>query len=232
MVTPALVFLGLALWIGTHGGAVWDQTMFAYVQAYRTPVLNVVMAVLTNLGSAPVVTGTALYLASELFRFRQFRAGALVLIGVGGAGAAGVLLKHVFQRPTMHLAELSAGHPPPLAEPPVLPSLPLLFQVVYSFPSNHTVGITALGLVAALLSWSSRWRWPVAGLALLLVLMVGVSRVYLCAHYPTDVLAGWVLGTAWVMLSLKVTRSPAAQRLCWRIWTLKRYRWLRPNNWR
>lgn len=50
-----------------------------------------------------------------------------------------------------------------------------------------------------LLAWPSRFRWPVLILGVLFTLVIGWSRVDLGVHYPTDVLAGWLTGAAWVL---------------------------------
>jgi len=66
----------------------------------------------------------------------------------------------------------------------------------WSFPSGHTTAFT--GLVAALIVvlWPTRWRRPAIIAGLLVCAGVGVTRVYLGAHYPTDVIAGWALALA------------------------------------
>jgi membrane-associated phospholipid phosphatase len=63
-----------------------------------------------------------------------------------------------------------------------------------SFPSGHTMLATALVAALCLLAWDDRrWRWILTP-AIALALMMGISRVYLAVHWPSDVLAGWALG--------------------------------------
>ncbi len=71
----------------------------------------------------------------------------------------------------------------------------------YSFPSGHTMVSTAFFLSLFLISWRllPRYRWPTGVLSILLILGVGASRSYLQVHYPSDVLAGWLLSGAWVL---------------------------------
>jgi undecaprenyl-diphosphatase len=68
----------------------------------------------------------------------------------------------------------------------------------YSFPSGHAMGSATLGLALTVLCWPTRWRWPVLIVATAFVLLVGLSRIYLGVHYPSDILAGWCAATAWV----------------------------------
>ena len=69
----------------------------------------------------------------------------------------------------------------------------------YSFPSGHAMGSMTLALVLVLLAWPTRWRWPVMVAMIVFVAMVGLSRVYLGVHYPSDILAGWAAAAAWTM---------------------------------
>lgn len=78
-------------------------------------------------------------------------------------------------------------------------------ETTYSFPSGHAMGSMTLAAVVVLLCWSVHaqwgrtWRWPVTVLAAVFVLLVGLSRVYLGVHYPSDILAGWTAALAWVV---------------------------------
>jgi undecaprenyl-diphosphatase len=81
----------------------------------------------------------------------------------------------------------------------------------FSFPSGHTTGTTVVWLLSA---WMvSRWvigrrpgRILVWTAALLMIISVGTTRVYLGVHFPSDVLAGWALGTAWTVIIALVAR--------------------------
>jgi membrane-associated phospholipid phosphatase len=70
-----------------------------------------------------------------------------------------------------------------------------------SWPSGHATAAAALygALAALVIAWSgSRWRWALLALPVLLAPAIGISRVYVAAHHPTDVLAGLLLGGLWV----------------------------------
>jgi undecaprenyl-diphosphatase len=69
----------------------------------------------------------------------------------------------------------------------------------YSFPSGHAMGSMTLALVLILLAWPTRWRWWVVAAMAVFVPMVGLSRVYLGVHYPSDILAGWAAAAAWAV---------------------------------
>lgn len=80
----------------------------------------------------------------------------------------------------------------------------------FSFPSGHTAGSTiAYGLLAIVLVTivPKRWRPAIAIIATLMIVLVGVSRVYLGAHYPSDVLGGWVVGGIGLAIIMYVLRS-------------------------
>lgn len=68
-----------------------------------------------------------------------------------------------------------------------------------SFPSGHATAAAALAAVLVVLAWRSRWRWVVLGTGVVYAALMGLSRVVLGVHYPTDVVAGAFTALACVM---------------------------------
>ena len=128
-----------------------------------------------------LVTVTALYLL-------LVRQKALALLTVGSVASGMVVsnfLKMGFDRPRPEIDHAARVFTP-------------------SFPSGHAMlsAITFLTIGALLTRASAEWRVKVylVSVALLMTFIVGASRVYLGVHYPTDVLAGWCVGSAWALL--------------------------------
>ena len=80
-------------------------------------------------------------------------------------------------------------------------------QGSFSFPSGHAVAaMTILGAVMVLLSYRRAGKpWVIAALSLV-IFLVGYSRVYLGAHWPSDVIGGWVIGWLWLFFVWRVVR--------------------------
>lgn len=166
----------------------FDSTVSAAVQSLRGPIFTGVMVGITSMGDTAALTLAAVALFVVLMREgRRDDAllGAAVLI-VGGLISA--LTKESFAR----LRPAPGG---------ALVELPLS----YAFPSGHTVGSVTFALVAAYLTLRTSWPAPrkAAVVAVLLgyTFLVGISRVYLGVHWPSDVIAGWLLGGAWTLMA-------------------------------
>jgi undecaprenyl-diphosphatase len=141
---------------------------------------------LTALGSASVLVIFVLAVAGSLLARRQYHALALLLGATLSGRLLNELLKAIFDRPRPDLAfRLTEVNSP-------------------SFPSGHAMDSAIIYLTLA--AMLGRMVRPMAlkvyflGLAALLTFLVGVSRVYLGVHYPSDVLAGWTAGLAWAVL--------------------------------
>ncbi len=142
---------------------------------------------LTSLGSVSVLLLVVLAVAGFLALARLWRHVALVLgASIGGLLLLG-LLKRGFDRP----------------RPTVVPQL--MVETTASFPSGHammsSVIYLTLGTLVAQLCPRWRERVYVMTVAGVLTVLVGLTRLYLGVHYPTDVLAGWSVGLAWALAS-------------------------------
>jgi membrane-associated phospholipid phosphatase len=176
-----------------------DAQLGTWLHAHATPSLTSAILVSTSLGSTIVVSCIAVALGLYLLWQRRFYWLGAVLSSVFGGMLLNKILKYVFHRARPQFTD------------------PLLTLNSYSFPSGHTIMATTLyGVLAAYLitrTTDLRRRVLIVLATGFLILLVGFSRMYLGAHYLSDVLAAIAEGLAWLSLCLTVVHS-LRQRFC------------------
>ena len=140
---------------------------------------------LTALGGSTVIPLLTAAVVGFLLLRRQWRTALFVAVAVVGGLLLSLWLKVVFDRPRPHIVGRT-------------------LVMTKSFPSGHAANAAVAYLTMAILvARLVRGRWIklyLFALGLLVPVLVGVSRVFLGVHWPTDVLAGWLLGLAWGLL--------------------------------
>ena len=148
--------------------------------------LEELMRDVTALGGMGILTFITLAVAGYLALDGKRHAALFVLVAVGGGMLLSTVLKMGFDRP----------------RPDLVPHEASVYTA--SFPSGHAMlaAVVYLTLGALLVRVQARRRLKlyVLGVAIVLTMAVGASRVYLGVHWPTDVLAGWAIGAAWALL--------------------------------
>src|SRR6202171_6004962 len=196
LVAGLLILIGMTLTLGeiaedVRNGeplTVADVRLSNWLHTHGSASVTTCMLLVTSFGSTVVVSCLAVLFGLYLLWRRQpYWLTAMVLSVFGGMGV-NKLLKFVVHRARPHFND------------------PILSLTSYSFPSGHTMMATVLyGVLAAfLISRTPRWPWRVLIVAVAgcLILLVGFSRIYLGAHYLSDVLAALAEGLAWLSLCL------------------------------
>jgi undecaprenyl-diphosphatase len=180
-VVAMFVFLRLADEVLQQDTIGLDVAASSLILSMKSAEMDVAMRALSALGNELIWALGILCFVLFVWQ-RRWGAAALLIVVAGGAQLLNDVLKGSFQR----------------ARPMPLPGIIDVQQ--YSFPSGHAMMSAAFYTFLAYLIWRQArgvWQWVVVfGLVLLLVL-VGVSRIYLEAHYLTDVLAGIAAGVLW-----------------------------------
>ena len=140
---------------------------------------------LTALGSYAFIVIVVAAAVGYLLLIRKLGLGIFMVAAVVGGILISNLLKTAFDRPRPELHHAARIFTP-------------------SFPSGHAMlsAVTFLTLGALLTRVNADWRVKLyfLAVAVLLTIIVGVSRIYLGVHYPSDVIAGWCVGSAWALV--------------------------------
>jgi membrane-associated phospholipid phosphatase len=175
-----------------------DRPVAVFFVGHREAWLTRVMQDLTNLGSIRILLPLILVVGVGWWlRRRTWRPLILLAVAFGGADLAFNAVKELVRRPRPPASILLK----PVAGP--------------SFPSGHaTQAVVVYGMLAALAAGATpRWGRKVVAWASAVVVagLVGLSRLYLGAHWLTDVLAGFALGAAWLFAVLTLARTLATR---------------------
>lgn len=138
-----------------------------------------------------MVTLVTIAIISWLAVKRRVREALTVAFMIGGAAVINTLLKLSFQR----------------QRPTILQAL--VSEQSFSFPSGHAMASAALACVVVYLAWRSKYRWLALVLGAIYVGIIGLTRVYLGVHYPSDVVAGWCVSIIWSYVVIVSFRAQA-----------------------
>ena len=185
IISLAAIWLVMLLW----GAGALDRQIYEALYAGRDPALVPVGRFFTALGEPTVLIAASCVAAVWLWvaghRHLPFVFVAITMVGRG----ASELQKYMIARARPDLE----AH--------------LVVVKTSSFPSGHANSAMIFYLtIALILTQGTRWRGVAVGLAILLALLVGLSRVMLGVHWPSDVIGGWAFGMLWVLLTLRLAQ--------------------------
>lgn len=184
------LFLGVLLPLAIFG-AIADRIREGYVFApdafilnglhrHASPTRDTIMELITDSGRPWALVPVCVVVVLLLLWKKLPRQAFFFTLSSAGSGLLNLLAKLFFgrDRPDLWLSVAPESN--------------------YSFPSGHAMATMAVAAALVLILWPTRFRWPVTVLGVLWVAAVGVSRLYLGVHYPSDILGGWCASLAWV----------------------------------
>jgi membrane-associated phospholipid phosphatase len=166
-----------------------DITTDAFIHAHMTPGLLRIVSVTTEFGGPIAMTSLAIVGTIVLWRTQR----RVILLGWIAAFAGGAIIGEVLKR-AVHRARPTYG-------------VGFVHTDPFSFPSGHAMGsMIGYGMLVSVLFffWHPKrvWKILVYLLASLLVLAIGLSRLFLGVHYPSDVAGGWAAALAWLAVCI------------------------------
>ncbi len=191
---PLAVFIVVA-GIVVRGTPAWDTTILHTVARHQGHLVAV--ETISAFGSVQTVLVLLAVTLALLLGARLNRQAAFVATATLASMAASGIMKVVVSRPRPEVVRQAPGS--------------------WSFPSGHTMSATGFAVALAIVLWPTRWRWPVLTVAVVYAVGIGLSRVYLAVHYPSDVLGGWslslaVVGLVWLVVWERLDARPPTRR--------------------
>jgi len=178
---PMWAFMELADEVHEAEAIPFDAPILLFARGLAHDGFDAVFLFFSRIGYAWGVVPVDIALVLVLPALRRWREGLFAAVATVGSALLNLGTKRLFARDRPGLWESIAP------------------ETTYSFPSGHAMGSMTLALVLVLLAWPTRARgWVLAAMAVF-VPMVGLSRVYLGVHYPSDILAGWSAAAIWTV---------------------------------
>ncbi len=174
-----------------------DSQILAFFYHARTPLLTTFMVSITNLGGG-VMIGLAVFVMIVFLIKKYFKEALIFAFLFCMSGINNVLLKNLIKRNRPHYH-------------------PLIIEKDYSFPSGHAMNSFVFYFTLSYLLFhitkNKKLSIGVACLSACLVFLIGVSRIYLGVHYPSDVVGGYVGGFVWFVSVLFIQKTLAVYKV-------------------
>jgi membrane-associated phospholipid phosphatase len=181
VLAPLMLFGELADEVAEKEEFIFDYPIMAALRASATPALDSIMLGASAAASVYGLLPFNLAIFGYCVWRRKLHAATFWVLATGGGLLLNLLAKAFFERTRPAFWESIAP------------------ETSFSFPSGHAMCSMATAAALVVLFRRSQWRAYVTVIAVLCVLLVGVSRPYLGVHYPSDILAGWTAALAWVV---------------------------------
>jgi undecaprenyl-diphosphatase len=177
-----IAFLGLLMMVSKNLLASTDSSIMLAVYASRTEQLTNIMKIITFLGGDFLIILSAGISLIPLFKKHWLQLIVFVTASVGGE-ILNTIIKDIIARPRPGISQLVS-------------------ETGFSFPSSHSMGSTVVFLILVIGIWqyTKNQRLTLISLlvAIVLILLIGLSRIYLGVHFPSDVLGGYFAGICWL----------------------------------
>ncbi|PZO15114.1 MAG: phosphatase PAP2 family protein [Leptolyngbya foveolarum] len=167
-----------------------DETILLHIRRFANPLLDKVMVFITNIGDPHTVVPLTVIAFVFLLVNRQRLAATFFAINAAGGVALSYFLKLAFSKPRPQLWNSA------------------IEEVTYSYPSGHALGSMVIyGFLSYVLAkMYPRYSAAIYTFAVLMIVSIGFSRLYLGVHWPTDILGGYGIGFLWITACISLLR--------------------------
>ncbi|MEP6622398.1 MAG: phosphatase PAP2 family protein [bacterium] len=195
-VVATMGFSELAEHVLAGGTQTFDVAILQWLHAHQSPMLTALMIEMTYLGTGTVVMMIVIIVALFLWHTEHKHSSRLLLAATAGNILLNGALKFIYHRPRPAVFDWQTT------------------AVSSSFPSGHAMSATVVyGTVAYLVMRLQKHHWSrvlTLGAAILLILLICLTRLYLGVHYPSDVIGGIIVGLAWAAFCMATFEASLA----------------------
>lgn len=185
-VLPLLLFIQLTDEVFEQETLPFDEAILRQINMLSNRTLDGFVVATTDIGYIWFVGLAAVIILLLCIKRHAYRSALIAAVGLTGSALINILLKLLFQRDRPALWER------------------LVTENSYSFPSGHAMASASLAAVIIVLLWPTKWRYPSIIAASAYVLYVAFTRLYLGVHYPTDIIAGWLVAGMWIAITTTI----------------------------